>query len=205
MSLFLFQCLSYILSSPALFSKCPNFTPVFPLETSSPSAPQTELGLSLSSYQQSKDRPSVFIYVVSFCRNMCAFEYLRWMKKGYFLKKCLCLLVFFCVLLPLFQRLSLLKRRNVSDLSIVGMGENEKQMLDPYAGAVSSFWHTNTLPRIRPGVGGDKESQEGTKFKLVCVCVFARKHTHPWAWAFKCTRGRLNASETLFKGMLANK
>lgn len=95
LSLFLFRCLSYILSLSALFSKCPFSPPVFPLETSSPAAPQTEPGLSLSSYRQSRDRPSAFIYLVLSCRSMCTFEYLRWMKKGYFLKKCLCLLVFF--------------------------------------------------------------------------------------------------------------
>lgn len=106
---------------------------------------------------------------------MCAFEHLRWMKRGYFLKKCLCLLVFFCVLLPLFQRLSLLKRRNVSDLNIVGMGENEKQMLDPYAGAVSSFWHTHCPEYIQEWVGA-KRVREGQTQAYTCVCVCVQKH-----------------------------
>lgn len=114
---------------------------------------------------------------------MCASEHLSWMKKGYFLKKCLCLLVFFCVLLPLVQRPSLLKRRNVSDLSIVGTGENEKQMLDPYAGAVSSFLHINTRPRIRPGEGGGEESGRD-KLKLACVCAQINMRI----WVFKCCR-----------------
>lgn len=43
-------------------------------------------------------------------------------------------LYFFGILLPP----SVLKRRNVSDLSVVSMGGNEKQMSDPYAEAVWS-------------------------------------------------------------------
>ncbi len=68
-------------------------------------------------------------------------------------------------------------QRNVSDLSIVGLGENEKQMLDSYAEAVSSFWRTNRRPRIRQGVGWHKDSRGGTNSNLgLCVCVCVQKH-----------------------------
>lgn len=102
---------------------------------------------------------------------------------------------FFRVLLPLFQRLSLFKRRNVSDPSIVGMGGNEKQMLDAYAGSVSSFWHTNTAQNMSRS-GWEQRESGRDKVKLKCVCVCENTKTQ------EC--GRLNASETLFKGMLTN-
>lgn len=91
----------------------------------------------------------------------------------------------FCFFVYSFLPVQRLKWKNVSDLNIVGMrGENEKQMLDPYAGAVSSFWHTNTLPRIRQGVGGSKrETGEGQTQTSVCVCVFeSAKNMGMWAF-----------------------
>lgn len=78
-----------------------------------------------------------------------------------------------CALLPIFERFNLFKQRNVSDLSIVGIGENEKQMLNPYAGAASSFWHINTLPRIRSELGGCKDNW-GLR-NSVCVCAYKDK------------------------------
>lgn len=144
----------------------PSRLPSWNLTTTPPPAPQTQPGLRPSSHQQSRDRPSVFIYLVFSCRNMCPFEYFRWMREGYFLKNCVSLLVFFflcvCVLLPLCKDLAYLSRGMFPIWALLAWGENEKQMLDPYAGAVSSSWHTNTLPRIRPRVGGGNKSQGGT-------------------------------------------
>lgn len=68
------------------------------------------------------------------------------------------------------------------------MGENEKQMLDPYAWAVLSLWHTHSMPRMCSRVGGGKGSW---KFKLGCACVCAKIR--------QC--GSLSDSKTLFKGM----
>lgn len=56
-------------------------------------------------------------------------------------------------------------QRAVSDLSVAGVGENEKQMLEPCAGAVCSLCHTNTLD---PNCSGWSQERLGQD-KLVFV------------------------------------
>lgn len=76
-----------------------------------------------------------------------------------------------------FKDLAYLKRRNVSDPSIVGTGENEKQMLDPYAGADSSFWHTNTTQNAsRSGRGQRESGRDKVQLALECMCVQKREN-----------------------------
>lgn len=70
---------------------------------------------------------------------MCTFQCLRRLKKEQLFRNVFVSL-FLCALLPL----SLFKGRHVSDLSVDGMRQNEKQMLDPYAKAVFPSTHTHT-------------------------------------------------------------
>lgn len=102
LSLFLFHCLPYIPSPPALFSKCPFFPFCIPSWNLIPlSAPhRTWPRPLLLPAEQRQTITTIFSLVLQEYVCFWVFE----VKKGYFLKKCLYLLVFllfFCVLLPL--------------------------------------------------------------------------------------------------------
>lgn len=60
---------------------------------------------------------------------------------------------------------------------------------------------TNTLPRIRSQVGGDKcrEGREDLKLQHLCVCL------RMCVCGTICHCGRVNALGTLFKGLFTNK
>lgn len=70
------------------------------------------------------------------------------------------------------------KTRTVSDQSFVGVFENEKQMLEPYAGAACFLCHTNTLDPNWSGWGQERLGQDN-----LCVCTKKRE---------KLERGNVN-------------